>query len=114
MRGDREVSGSSVCEGVCEAPTFTEWSTVMVSMYPEDSSRALKVYQEHQQVGRVAHQAPAFEIEGTIISRLRRPIPLEPSRNPGKLWKTLAALDEARTSTHTATGDRAAAARGEE
>ena len=74
MRGDREVSGSGVCEGVCEAPTFTEWSTVMVSMYPEDSSRALKVYQEHQQVGRVAHQALAFEIEGTIISRLRRPI----------------------------------------
>eukprot|EP00964_Phaeocystis_antarctica_P137414 scaffold101969_cov40-Phaeocystis_antarctica.AAC.1 len=24
VRGDREVSGSSVCEGVCEAPTFTE------------------------------------------------------------------------------------------
>eukprot|EP00964_Phaeocystis_antarctica_P009246 scaffold5015_cov46-Phaeocystis_antarctica.AAC.1 len=42
----------------------------MVSMYPEDSSRALKVYQEHQQVGRVAHQVPTFEIEGTIISRL--------------------------------------------
>ena len=55
-------------------------STVMVSMYPEDSSRALKGYQEHQQVGRVAHQAPAFEIEGTIISRLRRPIRPEPSR----------------------------------
>ena len=80
MRGDREVSGSSVCEGVCEAPTFTEWSTVMVSMYPEDSSRALKLYQEHQQVGRVARQVPTFEIEGTIISRLRQPIRLEPSR----------------------------------
>ena len=80
MRGDREVSGSSVCEGVCEALTFTEWSTMMVPTYPEDDSRALKVYQEHQQVGRVTHQAPAFEIEGTIISRLRRPIRLEPSR----------------------------------
>jgi len=80
VRGDREVSGSSVCEGVCEAPTFTKWSTMMVSMYPEDSSRALKVYQEHQQVGRVAHQVPTFEIEGTIISRLRQPIRLEPSR----------------------------------
>ena len=73
MRGDREVSGSSVCEGVCEAPTFTEWSTMMVPTYPEDDSRALKVYQEHQQVARVAHQVPTFEIEGTIISRLRRP-----------------------------------------
>ena len=80
MRGDREVSGSGVCEGVCEAPTFTEWSTMMVPTYPEDDSRALKVYQEHQQVGRVTHQAPAFEIQGTIISRLRRPIRLEPSR----------------------------------
>ena len=30
VRGDREVSGSGVCEGVCEAPTFTEWSTMMV------------------------------------------------------------------------------------
>ena len=29
----------------------------------------------------MAHQAPAFEIQGTIISRLRRPIRLEPSRS---------------------------------
>ena len=50
---------------------------MMVSMYPEDSSRALKAYQEHQQAGRVV---PTFEIGGTIISRLRRPIRLEPSR----------------------------------
>ena len=80
MRGDREVRGSGVYEGVCEPPTFTEWSTMMVPTYHEDSSRVLKVYQEHQQVARVAHQAPAFEIKGTIISRLRRPIRLEPSR----------------------------------
>ena len=80
MRGDREVSGSDVYEGVCEAPTFTEWSTMIVPTYPEDDSRALKVYQEHQQVARVAHQVPTFEIQGTIISRLRRPIRLEPSR----------------------------------
>ena len=80
MRGDREVSGSDVCEGVCEAPTYKEWSTMMVPTYPEDDSRTLKVYQEHQQVARVDHQAPASEIEGTIISRLRRPIRLEPSR----------------------------------
>ena len=65
MRGDREVSGSGVYEGVCEAPTFTEWSTMMVSTYTEDSSRALKVYQEHQQVGRVVHKVLASEIEGT-------------------------------------------------
>ena len=52
---------------------------MMVPTYPEDRSRALKVYQEHQQVGQIAHQAPAFEIEGTIISRLRRPIRAEPS-----------------------------------
>ena len=50
MRGDREVSGRCVCEGVCEAPTFTEWSTMMVPTYPEDDSRALKVYQ-HQHHG---------------------------------------------------------------
>ena len=80
MRGDREFSGSSVYEGVYEAPTFTEWSMMMVPTYPEDRSRTLKVYQEHQQVGWVDHQAPASEIEGTIISRLRRPIRLEPSR----------------------------------
>eukprot|EP00964_Phaeocystis_antarctica_P081675 scaffold51102_cov57-Phaeocystis_antarctica.AAC.1 len=43
--------------------------------------RTLKVYQEHQQVGRVAHQAPVFEIGGTIISRLRRSIQAEPSRS---------------------------------
>ena len=47
---------------------------MMVPTYPEDDSRALKVYQEHQQVARVDHQAPASEIEGIIISRLRRPI----------------------------------------
>eukprot|EP00964_Phaeocystis_antarctica_P037690 scaffold21536_cov39-Phaeocystis_antarctica.AAC.3 len=57
----------------------------MVSTYPEDRSHALKAYQEHQQVGRVAHQAPSFEIADTIISRLRRPIRLEPSR-----WRVLA------------------------
>ena len=39
-----------VCEGVCEAPTFTERSTMMVPTYPEDGSRALKVYQ-HQHHG---------------------------------------------------------------
>ena len=50
MRGDREVSGSGVCKGVGEAPTFTEWSMMMVPTYPEDDSRALKVYQ-HQHHG---------------------------------------------------------------
>eukprot|EP00964_Phaeocystis_antarctica_P097807 scaffold63883_cov61-Phaeocystis_antarctica.AAC.1 len=47
----------------------------MVSVYPEDSSRALKVCQEYQQVGRVAHQVPTFGIGGTIISRRQhRPV----------------------------------------
>ena len=50
MRGDCEVSGRCVCEGVCEALTFTEWSMMMVPTYPEDDSRALKVYQ-HQHHG---------------------------------------------------------------
>eukprot|EP00964_Phaeocystis_antarctica_P038312 scaffold21921_cov30-Phaeocystis_antarctica.AAC.1 len=59
-----------------------------MSTYPEDRSRALKVYQEHQQVGRVAHQVPTFEIGGTIISRLlRRPIRLEPSRYRCVAWR---------------------------
>ena len=55
---------------------------MMVPTYPEDDSRVLKVYQEHQQVCRVAHQVLTFEIGGTIVSRsrLRRPIRLEPSR----------------------------------
>jgi hypothetical protein len=39
----REVSGSGVCKGV-GAPTSTEWSMMMVPTYPEDDSRALKVY----------------------------------------------------------------------
>jgi hypothetical protein len=33
--GVGEVSGSSVSEGVCEAPTFIEWSTmVLIPTYP--------------------------------------------------------------------------------
>ena len=43
--GDGEVSGSDVSEGVCEAPTFTEWSTMVVPTYPEGGSHALKVCQ---------------------------------------------------------------------
>ena len=33
--GDGEVSGSGVSEGVCEALTFMEWSTMVVPTYPE-------------------------------------------------------------------------------
>ena len=29
--GDGEVSGGGVSEGLCEAPTFMEWSTTMVA-----------------------------------------------------------------------------------
>ena len=58
---------------------------MMVPTYSEDDSRALKVYQ-HQHHGspsmvvRVGHKAPVVRGEGTIISRLRRPIRLEPTR----------------------------------
>ena len=40
-------------EGVCEAPTFMEWSTMAVPTYPEGGSRALQVCQHHHQVVRV-------------------------------------------------------------
>ena len=43
----RSVGAVSVSKGVGEAPTFTEWSMMMVPTYPKDDSRALKVYQ-HQ------------------------------------------------------------------
>ena len=36
--GDGEVSGSGVSEGVCEALTFMEWSTMVVPTYPEGGS----------------------------------------------------------------------------
>ena len=51
--GDGEVSGSGVSEGVSEAPTFTEWSTMVVPTYPEGGSHALQVCQHHHQVVRV-------------------------------------------------------------
>ena len=41
--GDGEVSGSDVSEGVCEALTFMEWSTMVVPTYPEGGSHALQV-----------------------------------------------------------------------
>jgi hypothetical protein len=71
VRGDREVSGSGVCKGVGEAPTFTEWSMMMVpTYYPEDDSRALKVYQhQHTIVVRVGHKAPVVRVEGEQLSR---------------------------------------------
>ena len=40
-------------EGVCEAPTFMEWSTMVVPTYPEGGSHALQVCQHHHQVVRV-------------------------------------------------------------
>ena len=51
--GDGEVSASGVSEGVSEAPTFTEWSTMVVPTYPEGGSHALQVCQHHHQVVRV-------------------------------------------------------------
>ena len=43
-------------EGVCEAPTFMEWSTIdtiVVPTYSEVGSHALQVCQHHHQVVRV-------------------------------------------------------------
>ena len=42
-------------EGVCEAPTFMEWFTMVVPTYPEGGSHALQVSQHHHQVVRVGH-----------------------------------------------------------
>ena len=58
LRGDGEVSGSGVSEGVSEAPTFTEWSTMVVPTYPEGGSHALLVCQHHHQVVRVRTVRP--------------------------------------------------------
>ena len=59
---DSEVSGTGVYEGVCEAPTFTEWTTMIVPTYAEDGMHALKVYQRHHQVVRVAHIVSLSEL----------------------------------------------------
>ena len=68
-------------EAVCEAPTFTEWSTMVVPTYPEGGSHALQVCQHHHQVlVRVGHVVGLSEIGGTRCSRLHRPIRLKPSR----------------------------------
>ena len=67
-------------EGVCEALTFMEWSTMVVPTYPEGGSHALKVCQHHHQVVRVGHFVGLSEIGGTRCSRLLRPIRLKPSR----------------------------------
>ena len=74
------VSGSVVSEGVCEAPTFMEWSTMVVPTYPEGGSHALQVCQHHHQVVRVGHFVGLAETQGTWCSRLLRPIRLKPSR----------------------------------
>ena len=78
--GDGEVSGSDVSEGVCEAPTFMEWSTMVVPTYPEGGSHALQVCQHHHQVVRVGRFVGLSETQRTRCSRLLRPIRLKPSR----------------------------------
>ena len=75
-----EVSGSDFSEGVCEAPTFMKWSTMVVPTYPEGGKHALKVCQHHHQVVRVGHFVGLSETQGTRCSRLHRPIRLKPSR----------------------------------
>ena len=87
--GDGEVSGSGVSEGVCEAPTFMECSTMVVPTYLEGGSHALQVCQHHHQVVRVGHFVGLSETQGTRCSRLLRPIRLKPSRYhsaPRALW----------------------------
>ena len=87
--GDGEVSGSGVSEAVCEAPTFTEWSKMVVPTYPEGGSHALQVCRHHHQIVRVGHFVGLSETQGTRCSRLHRPIRLKPSRYhsaPRALW----------------------------
>ena len=67
-------------EGVCEAPTFMEWSTMVVPTYPEGGSHALQVCQHHHQVVRVGDFVGLSETGRTWCSRLLRPIRLKPSR----------------------------------
>ena len=65
----------------CEAPTFMEWSTMVVPTYPaEGGSHALQVCQHHHQVVRVGHFVGLSETQGTRCSRLHRPIRLKPLR----------------------------------
>ena len=52
-------------EGLCEAPTFMEWSTMVVPTYPEGGSHALQVCQHHHQVVRVGNFVGLSEIGGT-------------------------------------------------
>ena len=65
---------------MCEAPTFMEWSTMVVPTYPEGGSHALQVCQHHHQVVRVGHFVGLAETQGTWCSRLLRPIRLKPSQ----------------------------------
>ena len=46
------VSGSGDWQGEVVAPTFTQYTTTMMStyLYGADATKALKVYQQHQQV----------------------------------------------------------------
>ena len=59
-------------EGVCEAPTFMEWSTMVVPTYPEGGSHALQVCQHLHQVVRVGDFVGLSETGRTWCSRLLR------------------------------------------
>ena len=64
-------------EAVCEAPTFTEWSTMVVPTYPEGGSHALQApcrcaSTTHQSHVRVGHFVGLSEIGGTRCSLLAR------------------------------------------
>jgi hypothetical protein len=65
----RSVGAVSVRAWVRPRPS-KEWSMMMVPTYPEDDSRALKVYQRiSTMVVRVGHKAPVVRVEGEQLSR---------------------------------------------
>ena len=54
-------------EGVCEAPTFVEWSTMVVPTYPKGGSHALQVCQHHHQVVQIGHCVGLSETQITPL-----------------------------------------------
>jgi hypothetical protein len=72
-----------VSRAQCEAPTFMEWSTMVVPTYPaEGGSHALQVCQHHHQVVRVGRFVGLSQRlkEHTLLATVLRPIRLKPSR----------------------------------
>ena len=76
-------------EGVCEAPTFMEWSTMVVPTYPEGGNHALQVCQHHHQVVRVGHFVGLSETQASrsmLLATAIYPFPdLQPAPAPNSL-----------------------------